>query len=94
MNQELSFETFRYFLECYFNVSTNYDELEKIIDDFNSSENLKYRQSLKAELELILQLGNWDIVQRFVKKYGMRKMNEEKLKWLIQHVLCNLELSK
>ncbi len=68
--------------------------MEKIIDDFNSSENLKYRQSLKAELELILQLGNWDIVQRFVKKYGMRKMNEEKLKWLIQHVLCNLELSK
>ncbi|MGF7048370.1 hypothetical protein J2T13_002878 [Paenibacillus sp. DS2015] len=93
MNDELNLETFEYFLECYFNVSANYDELDKITSDFNSFENLKYRQKLKVELELILQLKNLDNVQEFVKKYGMRKMNEEKLKWLIQCILDNLELS-
>jgi len=93
LNDELSNETFKYFLECYFNVSANYDELDKLINDFNSSENLKYRQKLKSELEQILHLDDWDLVQRFVKKYGMRKMNEEKLKWLIQRIIDNLVTS-
>lgn len=93
MNKELNFETFKYFLECYFNVSANYDELNKIINDFNSFENTKCRNKLRAELKLILQLEDWDFVQGFVKKYGMRKMNEEKLKWLIQSVLDNLKLN-
>ncbi|WP_410985764.1 hypothetical protein [Bacillus cereus] len=91
MNEELNFETFKYFLECYFSVSANYDELDKIIHDFNSFENTKYRKKLWAELKLILQLEDWEFVQGFVKKYGMRKMNKEKLKWLIQRVLDNLE---
>jgi succinate dehydrogenase flavin-adding protein (antitoxin of CptAB toxin-antitoxin module) len=91
LNEELNFETFKYFLECYFNVSANYDELEKIINDFNSFENIKYRKKFLAELELILQLEDWDIVQGFVKKYGMRKMNEEKLKWLIQVISDKLK---
>ena len=86
MNEELNFATFKYFLECYFNVSANHDELEKIINDFNSFENIKYRKKLLAELELILQLEDWDIVHGLVKKYGMRKMNEEKLKMLVQFI--------
>ena len=90
MNEELNLNTFKYFLECYFNVSADYDELEKIINDFNSFENIKYRKKLLAELEQILQQEDWDIVQGFVKKHGMRKMNEEKLKWLIKVILDNL----
>ena len=93
MNGESRTETFKYFLECYFNVSANYDELDKLINDFNSSENLIYRQNLKSELEQILNLGDWDQVQKFVKKYGMRKINEEKLKWMIQRILDKLVLS-
>lgn len=91
MNGELNFETFKYFLECYFNVSANYDELDRLINEFNSSENQKYRQQLRFELEQILQLDNWNVVQKFVKSYGMRNMNEEKLKWLILRILNNLK---
>lgn len=87
MNKEMNLEAFKYFLECYFNVSANYNELEEIINDFNSLENIKYRKKLRSELELILQLQEWNLIQSFVKKYGMRKMNEEKLKWLIRTVL-------
>ena len=86
----MKFETFIYFLECYFNVSANYDELGEIINEFNSFENIKYRKKLQAELEITLQLENWDIVQGFVKKYSMRKMNEEKLKTLIKAISVNL----
>lgn len=93
MNENGNFETFKYFLECYFNVSANYEELENIIKDFNSSEIDKYRQKLQTELKLILELKDWDTVQNFVKKYGMRKMNEEKLKWFIKFILNHLASS-
>ncbi|WP_163580888.1 hypothetical protein [Gracilibacillus saliphilus] len=91
MNEELNLETFKYFLECYFNVSANYNELNKIVNDFNLFENVKYRQKLLAELEIILELENWNIVQEVVKKYGMRKMDERKVKWLIQVIVGNLK---
>ncbi|MGG3521903.1 hypothetical protein ABES33_18695 [Bacillus pseudomycoides] len=93
MNQKLNFETFKYFLECYFYVSADYDELDKFIHDFNSLENMEYLKKLRAELKLILHIEDWDMVHGLVKKYGMRKMNEEKLKWLIQSVLDHLELN-
>lgn len=92
MKEELNFETLKYFLECYFNVSANDDELDKTLNDFNLYENAKYRKKLKEELKLILQLENWGIVQEVIKKYGMRKMNEEKVKWFIHYVYENLEI--
>ena len=86
LNDELKLETFKYFLECYFNASVNYDELTDQIKHFNSFENTKYHQKLRDELNLIEQLNNWEHVQEFVKRYGMRKMNEERLKWLIHSI--------
>lgn len=93
MNKELDLVTFKYFLECYFNVSVNYDELNSILNDFNTQENVKYRKKLRDELRSILQLGNWNIVQEIIKKYGMRKMDEEKAKWFIHSVFANLEVN-
>ncbi|MBJ8029512.1 hypothetical protein JDS96_16760 [Bacillus cereus group sp. N21] len=67
--------------------------MDKFIHDFNSLENMEYLKKLRAELKLILHIEDWDMVHGLVKKYGMRKMNEEKLKWLIQSVLDHLELN-
>ncbi|PGS05519.1 hypothetical protein COC54_11205 [Bacillus pseudomycoides] len=67
--------------------------MDKFIHDFNSLENMEYLKKLHAELKLILHIEDWDMVHGLVKKYGMRKMNEEKLKWLIQSVLDHLELN-
>lgn len=86
MNRESDFETFKYFLESYFNVSANYDELEELINEFNL-EDIKYRKGLSAELEIILQLEDWDFVHEFVRKNGMRKMNKDKLEWLVRSIL-------
>lgn len=79
MNRESNFEMFRYFLESYFNVSANYDELEEVINEFNL-ENIKYRKRLITELQTILQLQDWDFVHEFVRANGMRKMDKDKLK--------------
>lgn len=88
----MNFTTFKYFLKCYFNPSANYDELDNLIVDFNSFEIVGHRKNLHSEL-LVLQLEEFSIMQEFVRKYGMRKMDDEKLKWLIQQMLDKLELS-
>ncbi len=87
MNDQLKFEAFKYFLECYFNVSANYEELDKVVNEFILSENNSYRTRLQAELERIMKHGDWENVQGIVKEFGMRKINEDKLKWLIQSIL-------
>lgn len=92
LNEELRFESLKYFLDCYFNVSANYGELDEILNNFNLHENTKYRKKLKEELKLILELENWRIVQEVIKKYGMRKMDEEKVKWFIHYVYEHLEI--
>lgn len=85
MNRESNFEMFRYFLESYFNVSANYDELEEVINEFNL-ENIKYRKRLLTELQTILQLQDWDFVHEFVRLNGMRKMDKDKLEWFIRFI--------
>lgn len=85
MNRESNFEMFRYFLESYFNVSANYDELEEVINEFNL-ENIKYRKRLLTELQTILQLQDWDFVHEFVRVNGMRKMDKDKLEWFIRFI--------
>jgi hypothetical protein len=90
MNEEIGLGTFKYFLECYFNVSTNYDELERLINDFISFENYDYHKKLREELNIVLQQGQWEVVQEYVKKFGMRNMNVDKIKWLVHSILENL----
>ena len=85
MNRESNFDMFRYFLESYFNVSANYDELEEVIHEFNL-ENIKYRKRLSTELQMILQLQDWDFVHEFVRVNGMRKMDKDKLEWFIRFI--------
>ncbi|SMD03924.1 hypothetical protein [Sporomusa malonica] len=91
MNARLG--TFKYFLECYFNVSANYDELTLIIKEFNSGENTKYRKQLYTELSLIEQQEDWDMIREFVRKHGGRKMDEERLKWFIHELQYGIEVS-
>lgn len=85
------YEMFRYFLECYFNVSADYDELEKLVQEFQMTEKGKYSKLLIDELGGIQKNNNWDLLQDFVRKHGMRNMNQNKLKWLVQSILDNLE---
>jgi succinate dehydrogenase flavin-adding protein (antitoxin of CptAB toxin-antitoxin module) len=93
LNEDLKYGTFRYFLECYFNPSAKYEELETLVKEFNSTEESKYRQKLQQELEQIFQLDDWDNIQEFVRKYAMRKINSDRLTWFIRTILHNLNQS-
>ncbi|GKU76498.1 contact-dependent growth inhibition system immunity protein [Paenibacillus sp. L3-i20] len=84
------YELLKYFLECYFNVSANYDELEQLITEFRNSETAKNQSLLIAELETIQRLDNWEFIHEFVRKYGMRNMAFNKLKWFIDTLQLNM----
>lgn len=85
------YSTFQYFLECYFNVSANYNELEKLITEFKESELKKYHILLINELEEMQRMENIDNIKEFVRIHGMRNMKYDKLEWLIQTILCGLK---
>ncbi|MGE7217510.1 contact-dependent growth inhibition system immunity protein [Priestia koreensis] len=91
LNKELTFETFKYFLECYFNMSADYSELEKVIAEFNSFEDIKNRKKLRAELEEILKLAEWKAIQKNFFENGMRRMDEERTKWFIEVIIDHLK---
>lgn len=91
LNKELTFETFKYFLECYFNMSADYSELEKVIAEFNSFEDIKNRKKLREELATIPKLTEWEAIQTFILKNGMRRMDEERTKWFIEVIIDHLK---
>jgi hypothetical protein len=91
-NQPLN--SFKYFLVCYFNISTNYNDLSSLGLDFRKSESDHRKEELLRELEFLQSVGDWEFVQRFVREYGMRDLNiaqaQEMLDILIR-VLLNTE---
>jgi hypothetical protein len=92
MNSENNLETFKYFLESYFNQSANYEELEEVVYDFNE-EDIEYRIRLSKELKYILQYQDEDLIQEYVRRYGKRKMSKEKIEWFIKIIQTNLEFN-
>lgn len=81
-------QMFKYFLECYFNVSEDYKDLDKIIQDFIFSEKKCYQDDLSKELSNVLLEKKYNESQQYIKKYGMRTMSIEKTEVFIRY-LCN-----
>ncbi len=87
MIDEKQLSKLRYFLECYFNVSCDYSELDSIINECRESENEEYIRELKEEIRLILLANDMGFVRIFIKKYGMRTMTDDKSRWLINQII-------
>lgn len=79
---------FKYFLECYFNPSAYYSELDSLIEDFNSSEIEETVSQFQTELKYIKSLEERDFIEvkEFIRKHGMRNMPMEKVKWFIDYL--------
>ncbi|VXB69462.1 conserved hypothetical protein [Bacillus sp. 349Y] len=90
MNLESKLEIFKYFLECYFNESENYEGLEELVNVFNE-EDIDYRIRLYKELTFILNADHIDYVQELIKIYGKRKMSKDKVYWLIAVIQENVK---
>lgn len=77
------YERFKYFLECYFNQSADYAELDKLIHEFNTIENCDIKAQLKNEINKIMLEEDIEAAKEFIRKYGMRNMSPDKLKWFL-----------
>ncbi|NLK98239.1 MAG: hypothetical protein GX272_09240 [Epulopiscium sp.] len=83
-------DSFRYFLECYFNCSTNYNELNELIDEFKDTEKSSNVNKVISELQSIINSKNLSIAQIYIKKYGMRNMDIDKVLLLVEFILEKL----
>jgi hypothetical protein len=70
---------FRYFLDCYFNISFDFADLEKLAMDFKTTESQESVNRFLNELYIIRETGDWGTVQKFVRDHGMRNLSVERL---------------
>ena len=91
MIHEKQLSKLRYFLECYFNVSADYSELDTLIKEYKDIENDEYIKDLKEEISIVLSVDNIEFIRGFIKKYGMRNMkNDDKIIWFLNHIRNNI----
>ncbi|KUO75462.1 MAG: hypothetical protein APF77_22510 [Clostridia bacterium BRH_c25] len=81
---------FRYFVEGYFVPGYGYDELPRLIKEFREKEPSSSSEGLARELILIKESGDWDYIQQFVRKHGMRLLNHEKLEKMVDMLIESL----
>jgi hypothetical protein len=91
MNQVEKLETIKYFLECYFNMSVDYKDLESLIDKFVSQENIKYSNQLLQELEWVIDRKKWDKLHEIVMEYGMRDLPNDVLHSFVNVLLKRIK---
>ncbi|MDP1508790.1 contact-dependent growth inhibition system immunity protein [Paenibacillus sp. CMAA1739] len=94
MEQEVSYENLKYFIESYFNWSMDFADLESLMEEFKSRELPAYVEGLTQEIEEINELKNWDSVQKFVYIYGQRNLNIKKIERMIELLLTKLHEDK
>jgi len=80
----------RYFFECCFNQSEGFDDLERIINKFKSSERNETQLQFIRELHGIIQTNNYIFATRFINKYGGRTFSVEKTEKLINFLYDRL----
>ncbi|HDR4570982.1 contact-dependent growth inhibition system immunity protein [Bacillus cytotoxicus] len=87
MINEEQLSNLRYFLECYFNVSADYSELDALIKEYKEIESDEYIKNLKEEINLVLSADNIEFIRSFIKKYGMRNTKSaDKFIWFLSHI--------
>ena len=68
-----------YFIECYFNWSMDYNDFERLAEEYLEIENDKYISLLKEEIKKLKSLPNSsEILKQMIYDYGSRKLNLEK----------------
>lgn len=85
------FETFRYFLTCYYFQGQNYSDMSNLAKEFKNSEKQLYTEKFIKELEDILGINDWERVKTFIEMYGDRIMQEDKIKDMVGIILKTLK---
>jgi hypothetical protein len=75
----------KYFMECYFNQTFGYDELDKRINDFKVEVH-DVKKQLIEELNQIIQEKKYVSAARFMNKYGDKWFDVEKAEKFINYL--------
>ncbi|MED4782970.1 hypothetical protein [Brevibacillus choshinensis] len=84
------FPGFKHFLECYFNISTDFSDLKNLALDYKNRESKNSVNALVVELHTISSMKDLEAVKTFVKKHGMRRLNDAKIKEMLRILLEDL----
>lgn len=91
MIEESRLNKLKYFFECYLNVSADYSDLDALVKEFREIENEEYIKELKEEIELLLPINDIEFIRNFIRKYGMRDIeNDNKIKWILNYIRENI----
>ena len=75
----IDYPCLKYFIECYFNWSMDYTDLERLASDYLKIENDNYISLLKEEIKKLHTLSNSsEIVKEMTYDYGSRVLSLEK----------------
>jgi len=80
----------KYFFECYFNQSFDFDELDGLIDEYKTMEIFETNQQLIIELHQIIQTKSYSYAIRVMNKYGGRKPDLRRMEQLIKYMFNKL----
>lgn len=78
------YENFKYFIECYFNWSMDYADLDKLVLDYLDREIEDYVKGLRKEVNDLYNLNNPFLVKELVFMYGRRNLSVKKANDMIK----------
>lgn len=87
---DLLMNMLKYFFECYFNQSYNFEELDHLIQEFRTIEKESCIIEFINELHLIIQAHNYHFAAKIIKKHGGRFPNSAQTEELIKYIYNTL----
>ncbi|GMQ64321.1 hypothetical protein [Vallitalea maricola] len=81
-------KTIEYFFDCYFNMSADYDEIEKLVKEFKDIEIEKYVVALEKELIEIIKSENWNAIIEIAHDKGGRILSTKKAEMFSRFLYC------
>lgn len=88
--KEQTYVNLKYFLESYFNWSTDYADLEKLITEYQARELPVYIRGLTHEIREINEHRNISEIREFVYQIGGRNLSDKKIEQMIDLFVAKL----
>jgi hypothetical protein len=85
---------FKYFMECYFNQSVDYQDLYELVKEFKKSEISVRTGEFISELKKVMERGDYDSPMKVIDDHGERVMSKRRLEEFIRYIHARLKGKK
>ncbi|GMQ60353.1 hypothetical protein AN1V17_47530 [Vallitalea sediminicola] len=86
-------EIIEYFFDCYFNMSADYNEIEKLVEEFKEIELEQYVVALEKELIEVVKSKKWNVIIEIAHNKGERILSNKKAEMLTKFLLSLIKVS-